>query len=105
MTRVISLLLAIVCVTPTTATGQQISKLQVGITVRAQPATRSPSRAATHWQTGAVIGAVVGAAFAVIAVGTVSDGSLSPSEILVLGGIGVLMGGVPGALIGALFPK
>ncbi|MBA2292965.1 MAG: hypothetical protein H0W15_10985 [Gemmatimonadales bacterium] len=52
-----------------------------------------------------MIGAVVGAAFAVIAVGTVSDGSLSPSEILVLGGIGVLMGGVPGALIGALFPK
>ncbi len=63
----------------------------------------APSR--SYWQTGAVIGAVLGIAFWVIAAGAGGDGSLSPSEILVLGGIGALMGGVPGALIGVLFPK
>lgn len=62
-----------------------------------------PSR--SYWQTGAVIGAVVGVAVWFIAAGAGSEGSLSLSEVFVLGGIGILMGGVPGALIGALFPK
>lgn len=101
--------LALICTTALPLSAQQVGGLRVGLSQRAevhapqlQPAVSS-SR--SHWQTGAVIGAVVGAAVAVIAVGTVSDGLLSPSEILVLGGIGILMGGVPGALIGALFPK
>lgn len=118
MTRIILLLLAMTCVAPVVATAQQASKLQVGIAARPQPSTMSSSdaatqwktgaviAAATHWKTGAVIGSAVGLAAVVVAVGAGSDGgSASLSEIFVLGSIGILLGGVPGALIGGLFKK
>ncbi|MEO5826203.1 MAG: hypothetical protein ABIR59_09975 [Gemmatimonadales bacterium] len=104
---VVALMLLSAAAVPLSA--QQVGALRVGLSQGADvgaPKLQSvvpPSR--SHWQTGAVIGAVVGVAAAIFAVGAGGGGSLSPSEILVLGGIGVLLGGVPGALIGALFPK
>lgn len=72
--------------------------------VRHTPTQLVESSNSSHWQTGAAIGAVVGVAAMVVAVGA-GGGPASLSEILLLGGIGILLGGVPGALIGALFPK
>lgn len=107
-TRIV-LALTLICATALPLSAQQVGGLRVGLSHRAEVGApqlqRAVSSSRSHWQTGALIGAVVGVAAAVYAVGAGGGGSLSPSEILVLGGIGILLGGVPGALIGALFPK
>ncbi len=101
--------LLLTCATALPLSAQQVARLQVGLSQRAEvhhtPTQLVESSSSSHWQTGAAIGAVVGVAAAVFAVGAGGGGSFSLSEIFVLGGIGILMGGVPGALIGALFPK
>jgi hypothetical protein len=58
----------------------------------------------SHWKAGFVFGSIVGALF----VASVAGGygaELTPRFVVVSVMGGVLIGGVPGALIGGLFPK
>lgn len=101
------LLPALVITQPVSA--QQASRAQVGHSQRLGPAIFAKvtlHRRASHWKTGAVVGAALGLGVMALSVGAAGDGgSASISEVFVLGSMGILLGGVPGALIGGLFPK
>ena len=91
------------------ASAQRVSGARVGL---AQPptapvvATMAMHRRASYWKTGAIVGAVLGLGLVALSVGAAGDGgSTSAGEVFVLGSMGILLGGVPGALIGGLFPK
>ncbi|HRP08565.1 MAG TPA: hypothetical protein PLL69_08755 [Gemmatimonadales bacterium] len=58
----------------------------------------------THWRTGLIVGAVAGAGLGLVAMGA-ADHTPSASSVVLAMGIGALVGMVPGALIGGLFPK
>ena len=106
MIKLVLLVVTMLCIASVPASAQQVARLRVGMSARLESTTVIPSRAATHWKTGAVVGAALGVAAVIFAVGAGSDGgSASLSEIFVLGSIGILVGGVPGALIGGLFKK
>jgi hypothetical protein len=59
----------------------------------------------SHWKTGFIIGTVVGATAAIIYAGGHGNDRLTVREGVLSIGLGALLGGVPGALIGGLFPK
>lgn len=58
----------------------------------------------SHWKTGLIFGSIVGTLF-VAGVAGAYGAELSPRFVVVSVMGGVLIGGVPGALIGGLFPK
>jgi len=60
----------------------------------------------SHWREGAIIGTALGGTVWALLSGTQGDdGSFTVRDAVVSLGLGALIGGVPGALIGGLFPK
>jgi hypothetical protein len=69
-----------------------------------------PSIRPTYWKEGAVIGGILGGALGVLAGGGLCGQSEEPNKhcagSMILGGmVGALLLGIPGALVGGLFPK
>ena len=93
------------------AIAQRFEQSRVGITEvspqleQLRPELLRPS-GESHWMTGGIIGTVVGATAWTLIAGTQGDPyDFNPRNIGVSLVLGALIGGVPGALIGSMFPK
>lgn len=58
----------------------------------------------THWRTGLIVGSSIGVGLGLLALGG-ADGGPSISSVVLALTLGAFVGGVPGTLIGGLFPK
>lgn len=58
----------------------------------------------THWKTGLIVGSSIGVGLGLLALGG-ADGGPSVSSVVLALTLGAFVGGVPGTLIGGLFPK
>jgi len=96
---------------PTALAAQYRDGLRVGIsapTVSHDPRRLLPIRieSRNHWKEGFIIGTALGGTVWALLSGTQGDdGSFTVRDAVVSLGLGALLGGVPGALIGGLFPK
>ncbi|HET9065255.1 MAG TPA: hypothetical protein VFN22_05510 [Gemmatimonadales bacterium] len=105
---------ALLALHPMPGHAQRAADLRVGM--RSAPAVDDAGSTWTHdlrvdsrsyWKPGFVVGTVVAAGgflFVAAAHGE-DDSSFSLREIRLITGVGTLLGGVPGAIIGSLFPK
>jgi len=105
----------VVSAAPTALHAQYRANLRAGISAPAAPAavvsnalprTVKP----THWKRGALVGGAIGAAAWITYIATHGCGSTTTNERCVFIGIGMtpvaaLIGAIPGALIGGMFPK
>lgn len=103
----VAVLLFAISVAPLSA--QRPEQLRVGIQgarvtdLQLNPAV-VPRADSTYWKTGFIFGSIVGSLFiASVAGGFGADLDLRFVVVSAMGGM--LIGGVPGALIGGLFPK
>ena len=111
----VALALAVVSAAPTALHAQYRANLRAGISAPAAPAaavSNALPRAVkpTYWKRGAVIGGAITAAAWIAYIATHGCGSTTTSERCLFIGIMVtpvaaLIGAIPGALIGGLFPK
>jgi hypothetical protein len=83
---------------PTSQTAAPAPRLRLEV-----PRTRIEAAQRSHWRTGGIIGAGVGTVAGLLLTGL--DGEFTAGDAVFAVGIGALVGGIPGALIGSLFPK
>ena len=89
---------------------QSAARLRVGITAPVPPREESSLlgmprvESRSYWKEGFIIGTVLGTLVILPFAGWDGD-SITPSDVLIAVVGGSLIGGVPGALIGGLFPK
>ncbi|HET9133469.1 MAG TPA: hypothetical protein VFN90_04125 [Gemmatimonadales bacterium] len=83
---------------PTSETAAPAPRLRLEV-----PRTGIEAAQGSHWRTGGIIGAGVGAVAGLLLTGL--NGEFTAGDAVFAVGFGALVGGIPGALIGSLFPK
>lgn len=112
----LALLLAVTLGAASPVAAQSPIPVRVGLSNPASPAASSAPGAQlegvrarltaarkSHWVTGGLIGAGVGTVAGLLLTGL--NGKFTAGDAVFAVGFGAVVGGIPGALIGSLFPK